>query len=111
MIKVKTKAGDVILINNNIHKTFEEIFTIPGLEKGFKYFGDLSQLDKELEEFVHKMLQNNPPDQEIKFRGQYYDYCELTSYLDSPKQSFISLIKSQHPEFDSEKEYLLIKLL
>ncbi len=75
----------------------------------FEILNKLSQLDKELEEFVEltgtglfKMY--NWTEDKVKEIG-------IQPLTTSSKKSFISLIKSQHPEFDSEKEYLLIKLL
>lgn len=107
MIKIKTKVGEILLINNRINKTFEEIFTIPGLEKRFKYLGELSGLDKELEEFVDKSL---PLPLTEKSNWYYKDYTNTTCLLNI-KESFISLIKSQYPDFEENNEYLLIKIL
>jgi len=74
-----------------------------------------SELDKELEEFVDfKYIAGVDPIEEpllIINEKWYIDYIDNNNYYKTPKQSFISLIKSQHPEFDSEKEWLVIKLL
>lgn len=91
------------------------------------YIGKLSQLDKELEEFVDRWGDDISRDivnfialgysDIVKIDGNgnlyYKDYLDNmnNNYTLTPKQSFISLIKSQHPEFDESKEYLLIKLL
>lgn len=77
----------------------------------FDIIGKLSQLDKELEEFVEKHPNINYRDYLCSsllkaINGWTANWIYLT-----PKESFISLIKSQHPEFQEDKEYLLIKLL
>ena len=75
-----------------------------------KILGKLSELeDNELERFCHKMVQNDPPDQEIKFRGNWYNYLDYNKYESSPKQSFISLLQSNGT--DINKELLVIEVL
>jgi hypothetical protein len=133
MIKINTKIGDILVVeipeecfkvtnidypdwylDNGIMNielvilygksgTLEKRFDIDRQIKNCNLLGKLSQLDKELEEFVD--VKNNWYKNYIIGLGGI-NWHEFKA----PKQSFISLIKSQHPEFDENKEYLLIKL-
>lgn len=118
MIKVKTKVGDVIMcmFPNETYsvETFDKddcrIRFINCAEinnityNNLQLIGKISELDKELEEFVDWSVFDEP----IKL---YVNYIDDNPWFKTPKQSFISLIKSQHPEFQENKDYLLIKLL
>ena len=75
-----------------------------------KILGKLSELtEEECSKFVHKMIGNNPPEQEIKFRGKYYNYLDYTIYCLTAKDSFISLLQSN--EIDTNNNLLLIEVL
>lgn len=106
MIKVKTKVGDVLIM------LYDDYIKTPILTN-YRSIGKLLQLDKELEEFVDKMYINYGTKKPIHFGYDNYIKCDkgINLACETPKQSFVSLIKSQHPEFDESKEYLLIKLL
>lgn len=128
MIKVKTKDDKYIGLievpklafyfdwiegkNGNIYIYWEtEDGRIGGIKTNFQKWNDfeilnkLSKLDKELEEFVDKILTSTIGIDYWESYDRYYN-----SYK-TPKQSFISLIKSQRPEFQEDKEWLVIKLL
>ena len=75
----------------------------------FEILDKLSQLDKELEEFVE--LTNTGLFKMYNWTEDKINAAGIQPITTSSKKSFISLIKSQHPEFDESKEYLLIKLL
>jgi len=54
--------------------------------------GKVEEISEELcDQVVNKMLSNNPPDQEIKFRGEFYDYSNYCNYCKSAKESFQTL--------------------
>ena len=107
MIKVKTKVGDVGLVELNVDKSYsvEARLVLEQFER-FRSIGKLSQLDKELEEFVEF---------KYPFDGQYdkvfRNYLKLARnyLLNSAKESFISLLQSEG--IDTGKEYLIIRIL
>ena len=127
MKTIQTKSGEILLV-----KVPEEAYLIDPIDNPkFKYsirfincleihfikynelnpLGKFSELeDKDFEEFVHGIIQNDPPDQEIKFRGFWTDYLDYSKYLSSSKHSFETLCKSQGIE-DDLNDYLLIKKL
>lgn len=124
MKQIKTKSGNIGIIevpklafyfdwiegkNGNIYIYWEtEDGRIEVIKTNFQKWSDfeilnkLSQLDKELDEFID-VVSNN--------LFLYRDYLCKDFTILKRKQSFISLIKSQHPEFQEDKEYLLIRLL
>ena len=142
MKQIKTKSGNIGIIevpklafyfdwiegkNGNIYIYWgTEDGRIEFIKTNFQKWSDfeilnkLSQLDKELDEFV---------DRNVIAKGEEIDGFVLKedfimgwkNYInnktvqpyefDTPKQSFISLVKSQHPEFQGDKEWLVIKLL
>ena len=77
----------------------------------FDILNKLSQLDKELEEFVDKVENILNPfqigdDDNIYFEDYSKSYPEL---FKTAKESFISLLESEG--IDTSKEYLVIKIL
>jgi len=56
------------------------------------YEGKTSEIPEELaKECVSKMISNNPPlDQEIKFRGKYYNYSSISNYCKTATESIQS---------------------
>ena len=78
--------------------------------ENLKILGKLSELSEEnCSKFVHKMIGNNPSEQEIKFRGKYYNYLDYTIYCLTAKESLISLLQSNR--VDTNKNLLLIEIL
>lgn len=58
------------------------------------WHGKTSKIPEEiLEKCVCKIVSNNPPDKEIKFRGKYVNYSDYTKYCDSLKESIQSACK------------------
>ena len=138
MKQIKTRSGDILCVEVPINIDLDtlsystsqdlHLLTTDGKDVDIycnntpdvKILGKLSELDKELDEFV---------DRNVIAKGEEIDGFVLKedfimgwkNYInnktvqpyefDTPKQSFISLVKSQHPEFQGDKEWLVIKLL
>lgn len=91
---------------------YQTKFTSPNQ---FEIIGKLSELDKELEEYIDSFNYDPEYKKDDKFTW-YKDYIypiidEELFDIETPKDSFISLIKLQHSEFDVTKEWLIIKIL
>lgn len=69
------------------------------------YAGKVCEITEELaEQIVNKMVSNSPPDLEIKFRGEYYNYENYTIYCKTAKESFESLSKFEYCTVEEIKQ-------
>ncbi len=124
---IEGKNGDIYIYWETEDGRIEGIKTNFQKWSAFEILNKLSKLDKELEEFVDRWGDDISRDivnfivlgysDIVKIDGNgnlcYKDYLDNmnNNYTLTPKQSFISLVKSQHSEFQEDKEWLVIKLL